>query len=462
MDLILATSSGVEECVLNYDFDIDIGASNDFQVNLSYGTWDDRIQIGKRLYIPGTEYGGIIKYIQSDTTTGIITLKGFTWRGYLAHRFVVPPSGADYYVASGDLNSIIRNLVSIPGFEVSQNDSGASVSNYKFNRYIDMASGLQRLCESVGYRLNIRYVQTDVSGYVLVEAVKAGNYGAIIEYSQDSIINFDSVDNQMGVNHLICLGRGELKDRLVVHLYADKNGNISQTQTITGIDEVIQTFDNSGAEAETLIETGTRRLKEMMGGKSFIPSVKTVENELFIGDIVSGKDYTTGNQVTQPITEKIIRRETGFLSFDYRIAEPEFTDTTSTGPGGGSIFDMVYPVGSIYMSTSGTSPGVLFGGTWEQLQNCFLLGAGSSYAAGSTGGEASHTLTASEMPAHTHKTGNNGGHYAFGGGSTATGPAGGSGYATALTGIDTGSAGGGQAHNNLPPYLAVYMWKRTA
>ena len=319
MDLILATSSGVEECVLDYDFDLDIGNTNDFQVNLSYGTWDERIEIGKKLYIPGTEYGGIIKYIQSDTTTGIITLKGYTWRGYLAKRVIIPPSGQDYYTASGDLNTIIRNLVSIPGVEVSANASGASVSSYKFGRYVDMASGLQKMCESVGYRLNIRYIQTASSGYVLVEAIKAGNYGNDIEYSQDSMINFDSVDNQMGVNHLICLGKGELKDRIVVHLYVDKNGNISQTQSITGIDEIIQTFDNSGAEQETLIETGTSRLKDLIGGKSFTPSLNNANTELFLGDIISGRDYITGNAATKPIAEKIVKRETGHVTIDYKI-----------------------------------------------------------------------------------------------------------------------------------------------
>lgn len=319
MDLILATSSGVEECVLDYDFDLDIGETNDFQVNLSYGTWDDRIQIGKRLYIPDTEYGGIIKYIQSDTATGIITLKGYAWRGYLAHRFIIPPSGQDYYTASGDLNTIIRNLVSIPGFEVASGASGASVSNYRFNRYVDMASGLQTLCESVGHRLSIRYVQTETSGYVLVEAVRAGNYGNTIEYSQDSMINFDSIDNQMGVNHLICLGTGELKNRIVVHLYADKNGNVSQVKSISGIDEIIETFDNSGAEQQTLIETGTRRLKELLGAKSFTPSLNDPNIELFLGDIISGRDYITGNAATRPIVEKIVKRQTGHITLDYRI-----------------------------------------------------------------------------------------------------------------------------------------------
>ena len=319
MDLILATSSGAEECVMNYDFDLDIGETNDFQVNLSYGTWDDRIQIGKRLYIPETEYGGIIKYIQSDTGTGIITLKGYTWRGYLANRIIIPPFNQDYCIVSGDLNTIIRSLIAIPGFEVAARAAGASVSNYKFSRYVDMASGLQKMCESVGYRLNIRYVQTEASGYTLVEAVKAGNYGNDIEYSQDSMINFDSVDNQMGVNHLICLGKGELRNRLVVHLYADKDGKVSRTKSISGIDEIIQTFDNSGAEEETLIETGTRRLKELIGGKSFSPALKDAGTELFLGDIISGRDYITGNSTTKPIANKIVKRETGHITFNYKI-----------------------------------------------------------------------------------------------------------------------------------------------
>ena len=62
----------------------------------------------------------------------------------------------------------------------------------------------------------------------------------------------------------------------------------------------------------------------------------------------------------------------------------------------------IYPVGAIYMSVSSTSPASLFGGTWEQIQNRFLLAAGDTYAAGKTGGEATHTLTVEEMPAHNH------------------------------------------------------------
>ena len=118
--------------------------------------------------------------------------------------------------------------------------------------------------------------------------------------------------------------------------------------------------------------------------------------------------------------------------------------------------DLVYPVGAIYLSTSSTSPQALFGGSWEQIQGRFLLCAGGGYAAGSTGGEASHTLTVDEMPPHTHYVYGSG--FSPGAGLTASVDA----SSDASSPLAASSAGGGSAHNNMPPYLAVYAWKRTA
>ena len=139
---------------------------------------------------------------------------------------------------------------------------------------------------------------------------------------------------------------------------------------------------------------------------------------------------------------------------------------------GKTLFDIVYPVGAIYMSVSSTSPEILFGGKWEQIQNRFLLAAGSSYAAGNTGGEAAHTLTELEIPRHTHALRANTpwgesealAPWAQYFGSNILYDVGASGgtitrsyYAEVASNI-----GGGTAHNNMPPYLVVYMWKRTA
>lgn len=116
---------------------------------------------------------------------------------------------------------------------------------------------------------------------------------------------------------------------------------------------------------------------------------------------------------------------------------------------------MVYPVGSIYISVNSTSPASLFGGTWEILNDVFLLAAGSYANAGTFGGEASHTLTVDEMPAHSHSVPNMPGY------DTGTEWVGQSGTAAPQT-RNTAINGGGAAHNNMPPYLAVYMWKRVA
>lgn len=136
---------------------------------------------------------------------------------------------------------------------------------------------------------------------------------------------------------------------------------------------------------------------------------------------------------------------------------------------GTSLIDLTYPVGAIYMSVSATSPETLFGGKWESISDTFLLCAGTTYAAGTTGGEAEVTLTVDEMPGHTHDVSI---RHSVSSGST-TIPS----YTNYLTGSlnyttsvinnkssgrfgTSYSRGGGQAHNNMPPYLAVYCWKR--
>lgn len=122
-----------------------------------------------------------------------------------------------------------------------------------------------------------------------------------------------------------------------------------------------------------------------------------------------------------------------------------------------------YPVGAIYMSVNSTSPSTLFGGTWERLKDRFLLGAGDTYTAGDTGGEAAHTLTESEMPSHDHPitTGYDAATSASGGTSYLVAGFSGTAHPVNMP-FRIGNRGGGQAHNNMPPYLVVYMWKRTA
>lgn len=127
-----------------------------------------------------------------------------------------------------------------------------------------------------------------------------------------------------------------------------------------------------------------------------------------------------------------------------------------------AILSRIYPVGSIYLSVDSTSPESIFGGTWEPIPTGkMLLSAGDGYAVESTGGEAEHTLTVDELPSHSHdmiiKNTNENGRTDEANNSGS----GSSGFENFAT-WHTKTTGGGKAHNNLPPYLAVYMWKRIA
>ena len=122
-----------------------------------------------------------------------------------------------------------------------------------------------------------------------------------------------------------------------------------------------------------------------------------------------------------------------------------------------------YPVGSYYWSSNSTSPALLFGGTWEQVKDRFVLAAGDDYTVNATGGEATHTLIEDEMPSHSHIVSNY---------MSAVGWSGASPSRSYLNNNNDGyvgstdpwskPTGGGQAHNNMPPYIVAYCWHRVA
>ena len=133
-------------------------------------------------------------------------------------------------------------------------------------------------------------------------------------------------------------------------------------------------------------------------------------------------------------------------------------DTISALATNFGILDALFPVGTIYQSTKSTDPSTFLGGTWTALTGRVLVGAGTDFPAGTTGGEKTHTLTIAEMPAHDHVWNPNGKLLFGGSGTDGT-------VVSVGTGTDnrkTSSTGSGAAHNNMPPYRSVYMWERTA
>lgn len=125
-----------------------------------------------------------------------------------------------------------------------------------------------------------------------------------------------------------------------------------------------------------------------------------------------------------------------------------------------NLLEVVYPIGSIYQSTKSTSPASIVGGAWRQIKAKFLLGAGNGYTLNSTGGEEEHTLTIDEIPSHTHDI--NLYYHSNGGGHRSVNRSQWSDANDSGGRFVTGSRGGGQAHNNMPPYQAVSIWERVA
>lgn len=153
-----------------------------------------------------------------------------------------------------------------------------------------------------------------------------------------------------------------------------------------------------------------------------------------------------------------------FAKLEHTHTLEDITDFTTNSV---ELLKLVYPIGSIYISTSDVIPSELFGfGEWEQIKDMFLLSAGDNYDVGETGGEAEHTLTIQEMPSHNHRLKTDiynpaynvtwGEWFEYTDGWTQEAGE------TEAPATHTTSTGGSMAHNNMPPYLTVYMWKRIA
>lgn len=236
--------------------------------------------------------------------------------------------------------------------------------------------------------------------------------------------------------------------------YTKPTGGIPKSDLASGVqtslgkaDTALQSHQTitTGSTNGTISVGGTNVSVKGLGSLAYKSSV--TKSDVGLGNVVNaGQDSTPTANSSNYVTSGGVK---------------SYVDTATSLLG-------AYPVGAIYISYNRTDPGSLFGGSWTQLKDRFLLAAGTSYTAGSTGGEATHTLTESEIPEHSHsdrlgwlddhKTNN---------------PLGING--TALTVISNpgnarvddpqahvGLTGGSKAHNNMPPYLTVYMWKRVS
>lgn len=267
MDLIYATNQKVDVGVLeNYTFDLAFGIEeNNFTCEIRLQ--DHCCYDGYMFYIEETEYGGIIDNITPDTNKKTVTYGGRTWHGVLENKVLSPDAGEDYLYLSGEANEVLQFIIDRIGlsdlFSASTEDSGIEIVDYQI-RYRTGYTAIREMLYQFGGKLKITFSK----GYVVLSAVP------YIDYSQDeewdsTQLTFKIERNYKATNHLICLGRGDLKDRKVIHLFTDENGGLqpytitdnpvknadyildTSSQLLTGEDEITEIYDYSNAEDTT-------------------------------------------------------------------------------------------------------------------------------------------------------------------------------------------------------------------
>lgn len=284
---------------------VDLNGNRNFSVQIARSNWYEELTFSSLIYIMGTEYGGIIGEVLTDTTLDYVELKGLSWRGRLAKKIIQPPAGSDYKTVSGELHTVMKSLIE-PEFDglfvVSQENTGVTVSNYKFDRYCTLLDGLTKMLKSKGYRLKLTFQREENEpGYLYIEAVPIVDYSSQIELSRDCQLNYTMDDKRDGVNHLIVTGKGELQDRNVLHLYVQKDGSLGKTQYYTGLQEIAEVYENTSTETDELEETSIEKLQGLMNKKTFKMDVAALGIDVNIGDIVGGRDYLTGMYMAKPV-----------------------------------------------------------------------------------------------------------------------------------------------------------------
>ena len=305
----------------------DVGIMKDFTLDLAYGDSENNFECkivdkqhcckeGWFLYIENTEYGGIIDDIAVNSAKGVVTYLGRTWHGILNSKIIQPDNDADYLVVSGEANSVIAMLINRIGvnslFKAVADNSGITITNYRMHRYISGYDGIVKMLKSVNAKLNMKF-----NGSYIELSVKP-----IIDYSKDEQFDTDQIaliikKKYKKLNHVICLGKGELSNREIIHIYADENGNIVENQVFTGLDEVATVYENVNVTGDELRKGGIDKIKAAWSSDELDFKFNNNEENYDIGDIVGGSEHITGTEVAREITKKIVNISNNTVTVSY-------------------------------------------------------------------------------------------------------------------------------------------------
>lgn len=337
VDLICADENGVpfhavSDCVLDCAWG---SGENDFELTLYDGTvLPDRGLV----YVDGTEVGGIVDHMKDELSDGVsvVTYSGRSWHGMLAGKVLQPDSGQDYLKVSGPVNQVLSNLLARIGladvFKVRA-DSTKTIPTFRFDRYCTAYDGIRRMLAANDLKLMFQ----EVDGTIWMYAMPVVAHDDTVD---SDLVDFSITKDYRRTNHMIGLGKGDLRNRLVVHYYADGSGKVSNTRTFGGRDEIAAVYDYSSAEKDELDKQTKKQLQDLQGAGAVDVTVHDGLS-LDVGDRVAGCDHVTGLTVTAIVLKKIVKLSGGLLSVSYEVGDAassktEYSNYTSSSSSSGS------------------------------------------------------------------------------------------------------------------------------
>lgn len=422
-----------------------------------------------------------------------LTLTGVELKALANRRIVEPPAGQAYlHYARTPPETVIAGLLQTQLVTPENADRGIahiSVADYAATgypvtydgRFQTVGSEIMTLANTYG----IGWYADIEDGANIVYHIYRGldrsegqsiNDRLVISESRDSLQASTYGYTTEIPNWILVAGQGEGVDRELVRI--GTSSGLTRSELYRDARDVAQ------GETELLTQRGNETLASFGDGASYTAEFSAAFAQRYrldydLGDICTIKDDALPDgqmDIRLTAITEVYEGDALILSVEFGNAKDSLADAINQAVSGTqgilraensaqTLIDLLYPVGAIYMSTNSANPGGYLGGTWE------TWGAGrvpvgvqpsdtDFNAAGKTGGEKTHTLTAVEMPSHAHgaygyaEVSDYSGDYKVMG---AMAPGGGQ-YDFNIT----RDAGGGQAHNNMPPYITCYMWRRTA
>lgn len=317
MDLFVTDPQGHTVSRLrSFELDMAFGADeNDFELSAPKASG---IEPGSRIFVPGTEYGGVVSVLCPARTRygDTIAYKGRTWHGILEDHVICPPSGKSHFTVSGDANTVLRQLVQAMSLgDLFSVGSYAGINVTGSFRYRPGYTGIVEMLATSGARLKAAWDTAAMR--CMLSAVQVRDWGDVPGISGSTMYNAE-VDYRK-YNHLIALGKGEGASRIVYNLYSDAAGNISEHQTMTGLDERTYIYDYSNAELADLKVKSREKLAKLR-------QTDTIDVDLdsgagvAVGDTVTAYSPAVGVSTRGTVTKLTVKVADGHVT-----VTPDFT-----------------------------------------------------------------------------------------------------------------------------------------